>query len=125
MKKNNKTDELIYKDGRGGIIGGGTLLLIVTARLNNVWRVKWMCFFTLDRKGTFENKIKDVKEKKEYADFLEVGWRGRKGQDETNDTKTFRIQIKAGSVFLRSSTAHHHPDEFCRERGEEKTQRQH
>lgn len=38
------------------------------------------------------------------------------GQDETNNTKTLGNKIKAGSVFLRSSTAHHHPDEFCHER---------
>lgn len=33
-------------------------------------------------------------------------------QDMINKTEILRIKIKAGSVFLKSSTAHHHPDEF-------------
>lgn len=41
MKKNNKTDELIYKDGTGGIGGGGVdVTAIVTARLNKVWKMR-------------------------------------------------------------------------------------
>lgn len=42
------------------------------------------------------------------------------GQDETNNIKIFRNKIKAGSAFLKFSTAHHHPDEFCSKRKKEK-----
>lgn len=43
------------------------------------------------------------------------------GQDEINNTKkNIMNKIKAGSVFLRSSTAHHHPDEFCQDREEKR-----
>lgn len=36
--------------------------------------------------------------------------------ERSNNTKIFRNTIKAGSVFLKSSTAHHHPDELCQEK---------
>lgn len=35
------------------------------------------------------------------------------GQDKTNNIKIFKDKMNAGSAFLKSSTAHHHPDEFC------------
>lgn len=72
-------------------------------------------FLHIRQKRHFWNKIKRCQRKRKHR---LVGGRmaWMEGQDETNDTKIFRNKIKAGSVFLRSSTAHHHPDEFCHER---------
>ena len=74
-------------------------------------RLKMRGFLHIRQKRHFQNKIKMSKKEKDRLVGGRVTW-----MEQSNNTKIFRNTIKAGSVFLKSSTAHHHPDEFCQEK---------